>query len=105
VHGHAQPCLQIEVRLYRVGRVHVGGPHEPAGLVSADRKERKLDRADARAHLLEVTPVARVSGEEDAWPVTFDDEAAPQRPVAIEWRSRREVLGRPHRDAKGPEID
>ena len=61
VHRDAARRADVEVGLYRLGRVHVHRAHEPAGLVRPDRDQRQVDPGEAPPDLLEMCTVTRVS--------------------------------------------
>ncbi len=85
------------MRLHRFRRIHVDVFHEPARLVGADREQREVDRPQASADLAEMRSVSGIAGEEDSASGDRDDEASPQRAIAVERAARREVLRRRQR--------
>src|ERR1700687_5443666 len=102
------PCAAIGQRLYRVGRVQVLVPHEPARLIGADWEDRQPQRTmrlrDA-AKMLAVA-IAGIADDVDLARRRLHDKTRPQRLVAVEQSARRPVPGRHqrHRDAT-PELD
>ncbi len=84
VHAYALARLQVQMRLNRFGGIHVNGLHEPARFVCADWQQREINGPQALANLVEVRPIPCVSGEEDTEGAGGDDEAAPQRSIAVE---------------------
>src|SRR5438105_4988174 len=98
VHPHAPGRVEIQVRLHRLGRIHVNHPHEPAGLVRADRQQRQIDRPEPPADVVEEARIRRVAGEIDARAIDRDHEPAPERAIAIEQCPRGKVTRRRQRD-------
>ena len=56
--------------------------------IVANRQERQIDRPESLLDVDEVRPICRIACEVDSHPARADDEAAPQRPIAIERRAR-----------------
>jgi hypothetical protein len=93
VHCHRRDRPQVQVRLHRLGRVHVHGRHEPARLERADGQQRHARAPQPLADVAEVRAVARVPRVVDAARRGVHVQPAPQTPVEVERRAPREVLG------------
>ena len=98
VHPDAHRDLEIDVRLHRLGRIHVNRLHEPARLVGANWQECQIDCAERAANLVKETSVARVACEVDPAISGREQESAPQGAIAIERAAGGEMLRRRQRD-------
>ena len=92
--GSVSPAAQIAERPHRLLGIHVHRPHEPPGLVSADRQQRDVERPVALGDASELGVIARVAGEEHPVGVGSHCPTAPQRGPAIAQPARAEVLSR-----------
>jgi len=101
VHADALGRVEIEVRLQRLGWIHVNRRHEPARLVGADRKQRQIAWAEPLPNLAEERAERTVACEEKARVIDREHESAPQRAIAIERRPRGEVVRRRQRNRQG----
>ena len=61
--GAKRGRAQIEMRLHRLGRIHVDVLHEPARLVSADRHSARSIATQPLAISREMGPVAGIGGK------------------------------------------
>jgi hypothetical protein len=85
----------------------VGALHHVPGRVGADRDEGEVGGRVARAQLREDGPVGGVAGEVEApaGGAVLDEEAAPERGVAVEEAALAEVDRGQRRDRHAVELD
>src|SRR4051812_11503369 len=86
---------------YGFFRIDVLIVHEPARFVSADRQDGETERTIAVARFAEMraVAVAGIGNVENGAARRFDDEAGPQRLVAIEQTARRPMPRRHEGDS------
>ncbi|OIQ65506.1 hypothetical protein GALL_529320 [mine drainage metagenome] len=63
MHPDGLAALQVAMRLDRFGGVHVGGGHEPARFIGADRQQGDVGRAQAMADVAPMLASGRVPGK------------------------------------------
>ena len=101
VHPNALGRLEIQMRLHRLGWIHVNDPHEPSRLVGADGQKCEVDRAKTPPDVAEEGGICGVAREEDARALNRQQESTPQGTVSIQWTPRGKVLRRRQHDRHG----
>ncbi len=78
VHSQCPVGAQVEKSLHRLGRVHVLGLHEPAGLIGTNWQQGHVGGTQTLAHLCKQRAVAGVTGEEHRACGALQPESRPQ---------------------------
>src|SRR6185369_6998369 len=77
----------------------------PPGFVLANRQQRKISRTEPLAYISKERAIPCVPGEVETGRSSLDSEATPQRAIAIERASGREMLRRSERDDERLELE
>src|SRR5262245_58282315 len=98
VHADALRRSEIEMRLDRLGRIHMNGTHEPPRLVRADREERQVNWPEPPTNVMKKLAIGGVARKEDADARGSHEKTAPECAITIEGRARRKMLCGRERD-------